>query len=124
MTQNWRIETDAQDYFGHQKKQNILADRRPVNRQAADFVGPGIGISAVRITDFNNLLALCNGYFSSAIGAANAPNAIHPFIGFVIMDDELGGEQVFRSLTSGTQYYRLVLRNPGDPSSLSFGAWI
>ena len=60
--QNWRMDgetgVDAGDYFLRQKKQGELADRRPVIRRASDLVGPGIAATAVRITDFDNVLAM------------------------------------------------------------------
>lgn len=122
--QGWRTETNSGDYFGHQQKQAQLADRRPVIRKPSSLVGPGIAATAVRITNFNDELALYNGYFSAAPGALNAPNNTHTFVGYVVIDAELGGEQVFRSLDNGTQYVRVVRRNPSDPTSLSWGNWI
>jgi len=71
--QGWRIETDAQDYFGHQKKQLTLADRRPVIRKASDLVGPGLDYNATRLDDFNDLLGRYNGYYAATAGVRNAP---------------------------------------------------
>lgn len=121
--QNWNIETDAKSYFRNQKKQLQIADRRPVIRKASDLVGPGIGVSAVRITDFNNSLAMFDGYYSSVPGAPHAPNSTDSFIGSTAMDDELGGRQVFASLDTGIVYSRLFLRNPSDASFISWGSW-
>ena len=123
MSQSWRTEVDAGDYFLHQKKQLSLADRRPVIRRSSDLVGPNIGAAATRITDFNDLLATYNGFCSAAPGAAGAPNSTDAYIGYVVMDDELGGEQVFRSLVSGVEYARTALRNPSDPSSITWSSW-
>lgn len=121
--QNWGIEVDAIDYFGHQKKQLQVADRRPVIRTPSDLVGPGIASAAIRITDFNDLLATFNGYYSADIEAASAPNDTDQFIGHVVMDDELGGRQVFTSLDTGEEYTRVFLRSPSDPDFIAFGAW-
>lgn len=126
MSSNWRQETDAADYFGHQQKKLNVADRRPVIRRASDLVGPGIGASATRITDFSDLLATYNGYFSSVPGARHAPNDTEAFVGHVVMDDTLGGRQVFTGLTSRTEYARVFVRNPGDPSNpdtILWGDW-
>lgn len=120
---NWRPETDAGDYFLHRQKQLDLADRRPVIRKASDLVGPGIGSSAVRITDFNDLLATFNGYYSSEPGAASAPNALEAFIGQVISDSEFGGQQKFTGLSSGAEYSRTFQRSPVDPEALAWGQW-
>ena len=49
--QNWRTGVTAEDYFRGERKQNALADRRPVIRQASDLVGPGIAATA---TDLAN----------------------------------------------------------------------
>lgn len=124
MSQDWRTEVTAPDYFGNQKKQQNIDNRRPVVRTAADLVGPGIGSSAVRITDYNDLLATFNGYYSSAAGALSAPNVTDAFVGHVVMDDQLGGRQVFTSMATGAQYTRLFVRNPSDVSSISFQAWV
>lgn len=129
MSRNGRIDTDAADYFGGQRKTLAVADRRPVIRRASDLVGPGIGASATRITDFNDVLATYNGYYSYLFQSAGvsttakAPNTTESFIGYVIFDDELGGEQVFRGLTSRTQYVRTGVRNALDPSSITWSAW-
>lgn len=121
--QNWRTEITGQDYFGHQKKQAAVENRRPVIRKASDLVGPGIASSAVRITDFNNILATFNGYFSADAEATNAPNTTDQFIGFVSSDAELGGVQQFTSLTDGKVWVRVFNRNPADSSALYFGTW-
>lgn len=134
MSQNWRLTgeagTDAGDYFGHQKKQVALEQRRPVVKSASDLgLGPGISASAVRITDYNDILATFNGYYSSAPGALAAPDAHKPldqresFIGQTLSDAELGGRQVFTGLTSGVEYVRTFTRSPSDPLSLGWGAW-
>lgn len=122
-SQNWRTEVDASDYFGHQKKRVELEQRRPVVSRASDLVGPGIGESAIRITDFNELLATFNGYYSSAPGAYNAPTDSEAFIGTTVSDPVLGGRQTFTGLTSGYEYARTFVRSPTDPTSLSWGIW-
>lgn len=121
--ENWREEVTAEDYFLHAKKSAQLADRRPVVRTASDLVGPGIGATSVRITDFNNLLATFNGYFSSLPGAVAAPNATEAFIGYVISDGVIGGQQVFTGLTSGVIYTRTFTRSPTDPEALGWSDW-
>lgn len=120
--ENWRTTTDAGDYFGKQNKKLAVADRRPVIRKPSDLVGPGIGAAAIRIDDFNNVLATYNGYYASVDGALNAP-AAGSFVGITVMDSELGGVQQFDSLSSGLNYRRRFLRNPSDPESISWGAW-
>lgn len=123
MSQNWRIEKDAEDFLGHQKKQLQVADRRPLIRRPDQLVGPGIAEKAVRITDFNNLLAQFNGFFSAADGATNAPPVAQHYVGVVISDAELGGVQEFYGMTNGTLYRRVFTRNPGDPDSIIWGLW-
>jgi hypothetical protein len=120
---NWREDVDAETYFGHQQKQVTLADRRPVIRTASDLVGPGIDSNTVRITDFNDLLATFNGYFSSEPGANAAPNATDSFVGVVISDAEMGGRQEFTGLTSGIEYSRTFKRSPVDPEALAWTPW-
>jgi hypothetical protein len=121
--QNWRTEIDAQDYFGHQQKKLQIADRRPVIRKASDLVGPGIGALAVRVTNFNDLLATYNGYYSAAVGALSAPNDTDTFVGATVSDAELGGIQTFTSLTTGVIYQRVFTRNPADASAVYWGDW-
>lgn len=126
---DWRITTNGGDYLLHQQKKVALADRRPVIRNAGDLVGPGIGAGAVRIDDYNDLLATFNGYYSSVPGAANAPDWFldevdrEAFVGQVISDAELGGRQVFTGLSTGTQYTRTFNRSPVDPEALGWTSW-
>lgn len=124
MTRNGRPEVDAEDYFGNQQKKLALADRRPVIRRASDLVGPGIGESAVRVTNFNNALATYNGYYSSLVGAKNAPNTNENFIGYTVMDSELGGVQVLYGMQSRVEYRRRFTRNPMDAGSIVFDGWL
>jgi hypothetical protein len=121
--QNWREETNAQDYFSHQQKQVQLSDRRPVIRRASDLVGPGVGAAAVRLTDLNDVLATFNGFFSCLSTASNAPNATQSHVGFVSSDSEIGGIQMFYGLSDGIARRRIFTRNPADPSSIVWGTW-
>lgn len=123
MSQNWRTETNAEDYFGHQKKQLQVADRRPVIRRADQLVGPGIASTAVRITDFNDLLAQFNGFFSTLDDVLNGPAVEQYYVGTVVSDSELGGVQAFYGMENGILYRRIFTRNPGDPESISWGLW-
>lgn len=123
MSENWRIETNGFDYLQHQQKKGNLADRRPVIRKASDLVGPGIGSASTRVSDWNNLLATFNGYYSSAPGAINAPNATDAFVGYTISDAELGGRQVVTSLATGVEYKRTFNRSPTDPEALGWTVW-
>jgi hypothetical protein len=120
---NWRTEVNAGDYLGHQKKKLDIADRRPVIRKASDLVGPGIAASAVRITNYNDLLATYNGFFSSDVGALHAPNDSDAFVGTTSSDSVLGGVQTYTSLATATTYTRIFTRSPLDPSSIFWGAW-
>lgn len=121
--QNWRIPTDATDYLLHRQKQGDLEQRRPNIRQASDLVGPGIGAYAVRLTDFDDVLATFNGFFSSLPGALNAPNSTGTFVGMTAVDSEMGGVQVFTEMESGDEYRRTFQRYPGDESVILWGTW-
>jgi hypothetical protein len=124
MTQeDWRPEVNAADYFGAQKKRVAIEQRRPTIRRAADLVGPGIGANAVRITDFNDILATFNGYFSADVGALSAPTPDEAFVGMVVSDSSLGGRQVFTGLVSGTEYSRTFIRNSLDPENVEWSLW-
>lgn len=120
---DWRIPVDAPIFFGNQKKREEIDRRRPSIRQASDLVGPGIGAGAVRLDDYNNLLATFNGYYASEPGALNAPTPTEAFIGQVVSDATLGGIQTFTGLVSGTEYSRTFTRSPTDPESLGWGPW-
>lgn len=122
-SQNWRIGVDATDYFGHQKKQVQIDARRPVIRRASDLVGPGVAATAVRITDYNNLLATYNGFFSSDVGVSNGPPVSGPYVGTVASDAELGGIQTFTNLDTEVRYQRVFRRNPSDPATIYWGDW-
>lgn len=122
--QDWRIPTNAEDYFQQQKKQLNVADRRPVIRRASDLVGPGIAPTAVRVTDMNDILATYNGFFSCAEGAANAPTADDDYVGWVSGDAELGGVQHMTGLTSEDRYQRVFRRNPLDAETIYWGSWV
>lgn len=127
MDDNWRPEVDALDYFGHQQKRLQVADRRPVIRQASDLVGPGIGATAVSITNFNDPLATYNGYYSANVGPGTAPAmnapAVGQFIGTVVMDLTLGGKQIFTRLSDGIEFTRTFRRLPGDTETIVWGSW-
>lgn len=121
MTKNWRTEVDSTDFFGNQKKSLAMSERRPTSR-VSDVVGPGISGSAVRIVDFNERVATFNGYYSALDGALDAP-ASGAFVGYTVMDSELGGTQVFTSLSTGIEYTRIFLRNPSDADFIVYGTW-
>lgn len=121
--ENWPTPITAENYFLHQKKKLELADRRPVIRQASDLVGPGISGQALRLTNFDSLLASYNGYFAADVGANNAPNAFDRFAGFVTSDSEFGGWQMFKSLTTNVTYQRSFIRYPGDSETVLWGTW-
>lgn len=127
MSDDWRFDgetgANAGDYFLGQRKRLDIDKRRPVIRRASDLVGPGIDAQAVRVTNWNDMLATFNGYYSSLPGAAYAPDSIQNFLGTVVMDSEMGGVQVLTGLANGREYKRLFLRNPGDETSITFGAW-
>jgi hypothetical protein len=128
--QNWRTDVNAEDYFVQQKKQLMLADRRPVIRRASDLVGPGIGGNAIQVSNFNDPLLTFNGYFSYAfVDEAtsiidSAPNFTDSFVGFVTQDAELGGTQIFYSLNTTATWKRVFMRNPMDAASIFFGPWV
>lgn len=121
--ENWRTPVTGEDYLLHERKRVDLEQRRPTIRTASDLVGPGIGAGAVRITDYDDLLATFNGYYSSLAGADSAPNETEQFVGYVISDAELGGRQVFTGLVSGNTYTRVFTRSPTDPETIGWGSW-
>lgn len=121
--QNWRIGTDATDYFQSRQKEVDVEKRRPTIRRASDLVGPGLAATAVNLTDFNDVLATFNGFFSAKPGALNAPNGGGQFVGLIAADAELGGVQVFTELDSGIEYRRSFQRYPGDESVILWGPW-
>lgn len=129
--QNWRPETGMFDYLSHQNKATQVADRRPVIRKASDLVGPGIGASATVVTDWSNVLATFNGYFSSS-RALNAPFPdgddggydSHRYVGFVVTDETYGGKQIITDLDTGIDYSRIFRRAPADPGTIVWGPWV
>lgn len=132
MTNDWRIETDAEDYFQNQKKTLSVADRRPVIRKASDLVGPGIDAQAVGITDMNAEIATFNGFFSiNALISAAIPNPVATqhvpepgqFVVVVTSDDEMGGSQTATSLSTGEVWTRVFLRHPASPSTILYQSW-
>lgn len=120
---DWRIGVDARDYFGAQRKQLQVADRRPVIRNAADLVGPGIAALANRVLDFDNPLARFNGYFATD-GALNGPPLGTRFVGQVVVDETLGGIQMFTDLDSGEDWRRAFTRAPADVDSITWHPWV
>ena len=141
MSQDWRIEVDAEDYFGHQGKRLNVADRRPVLRKPSDLAGMGPGINAVctPITDFNDLIALYDGFFSATL-AFNGPfpDGTGPninrdprsYVGVVVSDGEIGGYQQFTQIPDdlitsrfGRTYRREFRRAESDPDYIDWGAW-
>ena len=123
MSDNWRTEIDAEDYFGHQQKKLNLADRRPVIQHASDLVGPAIKEHAVTLTNFNNSLATYNGFFVAPFGAVNGPTGDGPFFGTVVADAEFGGYQSFTRRDDGQEWVRTFARNPTNPRQVTWGSW-
>lgn len=135
--QNWRIESDATDYFTHRKKEFEVADRRPVVRKPSDLagMGPGIGANAVPIIDFNDLLATYDGFYSAS-RAVNGPEPIEDvlspdfgydvnlYAGTVVSDAELGGVQKFTDIVSGESWHRAFRRAPSDETYIVWGPWV
>lgn len=121
---NWRTDTNAVDYFGQQKKQLAVADRRPVIRKASDLVGPGIGAQAVPVSDLNDVLATFDGYFSANDATLNAPSSDpgDMFVGHVVSDASYGGEQVFTRLNDGAIFRRRFIRAPFSPETINWEA--
>ncbi len=124
MTKNWPTPVDAGDYFRHEQKKVAIEERRPVIRRASDLVGPGIAASAVRITDWADTLATFNGYYASLAGPTGAPTGTEAYLGYTVMDAEVGGTQVVTGMTSGIEYKRIFTRNPADPEFVTWGAWV
>lgn len=136
-TQNWRPQISAEDYFGHKQKQLDVADRRPVIRKPADLAGMGPGINAVctPITDFNDLIAAYNGYYSAEL-ALNGPfpnpgdgRDSGKYVGMVVTDSEIGGYQQFTRVPNmylndyGNVYRREFSRADSDPDYIDWGPW-
>lgn len=132
--QNWRTEVDAVDYLGHQKKATNLSDRRPAIRKPSDMpaMGPAIAAAALSVSNWNDVIATYDGYYSSA-RAANGPRPeisgvdlgydIHEYVGYVVTDSAMGGVQVLTDLDTGSEYLRTFLRAPSDPSSVTWSPW-
>lgn len=121
--EDYRPEEDAFDYLRNQRKKSELADRRPVIRKAADLVGPGIGSAATRVSNWNDMLAIYNGFYSSPVGAYNAPNGTEQFVGVVTQDSEFGGVQTLTGLTSGTVFKRRFTRSPFAADVVHWQPW-
>lgn len=121
--EDYRPEEDAFDYLRNQRKKSELADRRPVIRKASDLVGPGIAPAATRVSNWNDMLALYNGFYSSPVGVYNAPNTTEQFVGVVTQDGEFGGTQTLTGLTSGTVFTRRFTRSPFASDVVHWQPW-
>lgn len=141
MSDNWRIEVDAEDYFGHKQKKLNVADRRPVIRKSSDLagMGPGFNATSVPISDFNDLIALYDGFFSATL-AYNGPfpDGTGPdankdprsYVGVVVSDGDIGGYQQFTRIPDdlatarfGRTYRREFRRAESDPDYIDWGPW-
>lgn len=141
MSDDWRIEINAEDYFGHKQKKLEVADRRPVIRKSSDLagMGPGFNATCVPITDFNDLIALYDGYYSATL-AYNGPfpDGTGPdvnkdprsYVGIVVSDGEIGGYQQFTHVPddlitskAGRTYRREFRRAESDPDYIDWGPW-
>jgi hypothetical protein len=122
---NWRQEINAADFFSGQKKRQAIESRRPVIKQASDLVGPGIDKQAIRITNFNDLLATFNGYYSASGDAYFSPDGdeLSQWVGVVVSDAEWGGYQEFTRLNDGVVMKRVFKRAPYAPESISWEPW-
>lgn len=91
---NWAIATNAQEYLRGQEKRLGSEERRPIVRKASDILGPGFGPYAIETFDWNSIETAFNGFWFSQAGAANAPDAIHDWVGHTIGRVEGAGIQV------------------------------
>jgi hypothetical protein len=78
----------------------------------------------VRLTDFNDILATYDGFFSAEDTALNSPVVgAGGFVGTVSGDAELGGVQIFTALDTEATYLRVFRRNPSDAATIYWGTW-
>lgn len=78
---NWRIPTQAEDWFGNQEKRMMHEERRPRVHKASDLLGPGIAPNAVRINDWNGEETFFNGFYYSGPGSMHSPDDSQWWIG-------------------------------------------
>lgn len=105
--------TDYQGWMRAAERRMTSQERRPHPSVASDLLGPGIGPTAVEISDWNSDVIGFNGFFFSQPGAINSPDTTKHWLGFSLAD------------TNGIGYQRImVYRDPvSEGTSNPFPAW-
>lgn len=85
--------TSAPDWLRGQERRMRAQERRPAPRSAQELLGPGIGPSAVLVSDWNDDLTAFNGMFYSPVGALHSPDPTHGWIGWSLIDADGSGLQ-------------------------------
>lgn len=104
---DWGIPQTFQDHLQNTEKRLTRQERRPQAVVIGDLLGPGMSSRAVQILDWNSEEATFNGFFWSAAGSLNSPDAALEWTGQTIArDDGTGMQQVWNTdETTGTQYW-------------------
>jgi hypothetical protein len=53
----------------------------------------------------------------------NGPDGAQAHMGFISVDDEIGGVQMFFGMSDGLARRRIFSRSPADATSITWGNW-
>lgn len=108
-----------------QEKRTIRQERRPQIYSATDILGEGFGPTATQLLDWNDDVAILNGYFWSPVGSINSPDADSEWAGIVIAEDEsVFGVQIIWSVRESDppREYRRRFSSPSG-STRTYTPW-
>lgn len=102
-------------------------ERRPTTASVADVLGPGMGMTAMQVYDWNSEEAVINGFVYSYPESLNSPDGDLPWTGQVIARaDGTGMQQVWNTDDPENMRYwvRTYSPTPGDEENVTFTDWV
>lgn len=96
---------DATDFRGWMRETNrrlTAMEKRPPVTSALDLLGPGIDSTSALVADWNDDTTIYNGMYYSEVGAQNAPDGVHRWVGLTITEATGSGYQLLAIIPATT----------------------
>lgn len=124
---HWPVPQNLDGWMRQMEKRTLGSERRPLIRNAADILGPGIAPFAVLVGDWNDEVTLFNGIFYSEPTALNSPDGAAYWMGFSFANpDGFGFQRVWEFRESATALMRVFERSfsSADGEQRAFEPWL